>query len=77
MKQFRLLLGLDFEEKRSLSEIQDELFTLAESGEGEDRAMDASCERLDNVMAHLDGAKEIRCEFIEKSPRCRHLLSRI
>lgn len=67
MKQFRAAARADFEEKRSLSEIQDELFTLAESGEGEDRAKwMLLCERLDNVMAHLDGAKEIRCEFIEK-----------
>ena len=62
MKQFRAAARADFEEKRSLSEIQDELFTLAESGEGEDRAKwMLLCERLDNVMAHLDGAKEIRC----------------
>ena len=53
MKQFRAAARADFEEKRSLSEIQDELFTLAESGEGEDRAKwMLLCERLDNVMAH-------------------------
>ncbi|MBL8086057.1 MAG: hypothetical protein JNN26_25740, partial [Candidatus Obscuribacter sp.] len=67
MKQFRAAARADFEEEKSLSEIQDALFTLAESGEGEDRAKwMLRCERLDDVMAHLSGAKEIRCELIEK-----------
>lgn len=67
MKQFRAAARADFEEAKSLSEIQDALFTLAESGEGEDRAKwMLRCERLDDVMAHLSGANEIRCELIEK-----------
>lgn len=67
MKQFRAAARADFEEAKSLSEIQDALFTLAESGEGEDRAKwMLRCERLDDVMAHLSGAEEIRYELIEK-----------
>ncbi len=67
MKQFRAAALADFREANRLSEIQDALFTFAESASGEDRAKWMLwCEALDNGIAHLSGPKEIRCELIEK-----------